>query len=285
MKDKILLFIVLILSIITVFCFYKHFNPNQNISSIFARDNDNPLKEIDETYNTSEIVVVFKDGTSEEQINQIFKEIDGEIIEKLPDINNYRIRINKKMNTEDTLNLLENINLKNEVILASIGEKLTSNDTAKKVINSSSESNKILDTALATYNKPVNIHHSDNGITFLYPEEWELPKEGLLINKKEHKELNYIYKKSDLYEFEDVINENINKEKQNGFNKDGELDQYEQGDLIITKWVMKKGNTLFPRALIQGKDFYYYFETNEKVSLDEFTLIVDTFIIPNSDKK
>ncbi|MED2737796.1 S8 family serine peptidase [Bacillus toyonensis] len=285
MKDKIILSISLILFAITAFCFYKYLSPNQNIFSLFERENESSLKEIDETYNTSELVIVFKDGTSEEQINQIVKEIDGEIIEKLPDINNYRIRINKKMNTEDTLNLLENINLKNEVTLASIGEKTTSNDSAKKDINSSSESNKILDTALATYNKPVNIHHSDNGLTFLYPEEWELLKEGLLINKKEHKELNYIYKKSNLYEFEDVINENINREKQNGFNKDGESDQYEQGDLIITKWVMKKGNTLFPRALIQGKDFYYYFDSNEKVSLDEFTLIVDTFIIPSSDKK
>lgn len=285
MKDKIILSISLILLGITVFCFYKYLSPNQGIFSLFERDNENHLKEIDETYNTSELVIVFKDGTSEEQINQIVKEIDGEIIEKQPDINNYRIRINKKMNTEDTLNLLENINLKNEVTLASIGEKTTSNDSAKKDINSSSESNKILDTALATYNKPVNIHHSDNGLTFLYPEEWELPKEGLLINKKEHKELNYIYKKSSLYEFEDVINDNINREKQNGFNKDGELDQYEQGDIIITKWVMKKGNTLFPRALIQGKDFYYYFDTNENVSLDEFTLIVDTFIIPDSEKK
>ncbi|MGN5651111.1 S8 family serine peptidase [Bacillus sp. Brlt_9] len=286
MKDKILLLIVLMLLILTAFCFYKYFGPIQILSTISENNTADPLKEINSTHNTNEIVIVFKDGTSEDQIRQITNEINGEIIDKLPDINNYRIRINKKMNTEETLNLLEKINLKNEVTLASLGENLKNNDKNINDINSSNiNNNKIQDTALANYNKPVNIYHSNDGLTFLYPEEWEMPKEGILINKKEHKEVNYIHKKSALFLFENEINNYINEDKQKGYTKDGELDQYEQGDLIITKWIMKKGNSLLPRALIQGKDFYYYFTSKDKVSLDEFTLIVDTFITTNSDKK
>ncbi|NGY88497.1 hypothetical protein F6Y05_36500 [Bacillus megaterium] len=76
-----------------------------------------------------------------------------------------------------------------------------------------------------------------------------------------------------------LLKQTSKKKKKSGMSLDSEMDVHNQGNLVIAKWVMKKDDKLLPRSLIQGKDFYYYFTTNENVTLDEFSLIVDSFIV------
>lgn len=270
------LILIFVLSL-SYFLYKKCIPEKSNISAEQTKDSLNNLKR---QYNTKELIIVFKESITEKQVKDLISEFDGEVIDKLPEIQNYHIKINKKMTTQEVLYLVEELNKKKEVSLAVLNEKANSDENKSYFNDIDIENNKIFDQALSIYNKPANVFYSQDGThTFLYPSKWNIEKDGKISYQTENKHLSYELKKSSLDLYEDVINKLIQSEESKGFTLDGEMDEYQRGSYTIVKWILKKGDTLQPRAIIQGKDYYYYFETNENVSLDEFSLIVDSFII------
>ncbi|MGF7534902.1 hypothetical protein AAGG74_14625 [Bacillus mexicanus] len=280
MKKQIYFWIVLILIFILSLSYflYKRYIPEK--SNISSEQTKEALENLNNQYNTKELIVVFKDGVSEKEVKEVISDFDGEIIDKLPDIQNYHIKINKKMTTQEVLSLVENLNKKKEVSLAVLNEKADSDENKSYFNNTDIENNKVFDEALSIYNKPANVFYSQDGThSYLYPSKWNIEKDGEITFQNEDKNLKYKLKKSPLDLYEDVTNKLIQTEETQGFTLDGEMDEYQRNDLTVVKWIMKKEDTLQPRAIIQGKDYYYYFETNNNVSLDEFSLIVDSFIV------
>lgn len=258
--------------------FYQRYIPET--SNITDEQTEKAMKKLESRYNTKELIIVFKDGVSKGEIKKIISEFDGEILDELPEIQNFKLKINKKMTSEEVLYLVEELNEMEEVSMAVLNEKVEMPDESESYFNDSDvENNKVFEKALDIYNKPANVFYSEDGShTFLYPSKWEINKEGTLSFIQEKKELQYSLKKSKIDQYEDVIYDKIDKEKEKGYTLDGELDQYEHDNLIVVKWIMKKDDVLSSRALIQGDNFYYYFNANEYISFDEFTLIVDSFI-------
>lgn len=274
---KVTLILVFILSF-SYFLYQRYVPEKSNISEEQTKAS---LKKLESKYNTRDVIIVFKEGVSEKKIDEIISEFQGEVIDRLPEIKNYHIKIQKNLTTEEMLYLVEDLNKLKEVSLAVMEEKNAGKDNSKSYFNSNQiESNKTFDDALAIYNKPANVFYSPDGShTFLYPSNWDFSGQGKLVYKKEEKELTYTLKKSAIDLYEDVIQSNIQQEEKNSMSLDSEMDVHNQGNLTIAKWVMKKDDKLLPRSLIQGKDFYYYFTTNDNVTLDEFSLIVDSFIV------
>lgn len=272
--------IALILIFILSFSYflYQRYVPEK--TNITDEQTEEAMKKLEEQYNTKELIIVFKQGVSEGKVKEIISEFDGEIVDHLPEIQNYRLKIGKKLTTEEVLYLIEDLNNKEEISLAVLNDKAEVNEDETFFNDNDIENNKVFDEALSIYNKPANVFYSKNGThTFLYPSTWDVSEEGKLISKTENKELTYILKKSEVDLYEDVIQNYIAEEEKQGLLLDSEMDVYEENGLIVTKWIVKSGDVLIPRALIQSEEFYYYFKTNDKVSLDEFSLIVDSFII------
>lgn len=275
-RQKVFSIIITSIFILSVAYFlYQRYVPvKSNISDKEAAQN---MKSIDDKYNTNEIVVVFKETVTRKKIDQIISEYNGEIVDAMPDINNYKVKINQKMSIEEILYLVEELNKMKEVSMAVLNEKVRDKYNGK---SEQTENDKTFDNALSIYKKAANVYYAQDGThSFLYPSEWDIPKQGKLIEEKTKKELNYTLKQSQNSLFEESIQNYIYNEKQQGFLLDSEMDQYEHNGLMVAKWVMKKDDALYPRAIIQCKDYYYYFVPNEKVSLDEFSLIVDSFVI------
>jgi len=287
MKKQKYFKVVLILVFILSFSYFLHQRYVPEKSNISEEQTKASLKKLESKYNTKDVIIVFKEGVSEKKINDIISEFQGEVIDRLPEIKNYHIRIRKNLTTEEMLYLVEDLNKLNEVSLAVMEEKNDGENNSKSYFNSNQiESNKTFDDALAIYNKPANVFYSPDGShTFLYPSNWDFSKQGKLVYKKEEKEFTYTLKKSPIDLYEDVIQNDIQREEKSSMSLDSEMDVHNQGNLIIAKWVMKKDNSLLPRAIIQGNDFYYYFTTNDKVTLDEFSLIVDSFIVNKNPSK
>ncbi|MCK2000669.1 hypothetical protein MZM54_04610 [[Brevibacterium] frigoritolerans] len=285
-KQKYIWIILISIFILSfVYFLYQRYIPEK--SNITEKQTQQTMESIENQYNTKEMIIVFKEGVSKKEATNEISDFDGEIVEYLPEIQNYRVKINKEMRTEELLYLMEELNQRDTISLAVLNEKVKSKQDTDSDFNTNKiENNKVFDNALAIYNKPANVYYSENGFyTFLYPSYWDSTEEGKLVDIEANKQMTYILKKSKVDLFEDVIKDTINKEEKLGLTLDSEMDQYEQDKLIISKWVMKKDDTLQPRALIQGDDFYYYFQTNEKVSLDEFSLVVDSFIVNKNPLK
>jgi len=279
-RHKYLWITVIVIFILSFSYFlYQRYVPEK--SNISSEQTSASMKKLESKYNTKDLIVVFKDGVSEKRINEIIKEFQGKVIDQIPEIKNYHIRITKDLTTQEMLYLVDDLNALKEVSLAVMEEKNDSDKESNSYFNSNQiESNKLFDNALAMYNKPANVYYSSDGShTFLYPSQWNITNQGKLVSDQTDKVFTYVMKKSAVDLYEEVIQNYIVTEEKSGLSLDSEMDVTQQDDLIIAKWIMKKGNTLVPRALIQGKDFYYYFTPNEKVSLDEFSLIVDSFIV------
>lgn len=280
MKKQNFFWIILILIFVISLSYFicKRYIPEK--SNVTSQQTQESFKELEDQYNTKELIIVFKEGVSESKVKKIISDFDGEILDKLPEIQNYHIKIGKKLTTEEVLYLVEDLNKNEDVSLAVLGEKADS-DANKSFFNDKDiENNKIFDEALSTYNKPANVFYSSDGThTFLYPSKWNIEQSGVLTSDSENKSMNYSLKKSPIGLYEDVVHKYIQGAESNNFILDGELDEYQRDNLTIVKWILKKDDILQPRAIIQGDNYYYYFETNENVSLDEFSLIVDSFII------
>ncbi|WP_456364454.1 S8 family serine peptidase [Priestia aryabhattai] len=279
-KQKYMWVTVMVVFILSFSYFlYQRYVPEK--SNISSESTSASMKKLESKYNTKDLIVVFKDGVSEKKINEIIKEFQGKVIDRIPEIKNYHIRITKDLTTQEMLYLVDELNSLKEVSLAVMEEKNDSGKASDSYFNNNQiESNKLFDNALATYNNPANVYYAPNGShTFLYPSEWDITTQGKLVDDKTNKVFTYVMKKSAVDLYEEAIQNYIVAEEKSGLSLDSEMDVTQQSDLITAKWIMKKGNNLVPRALIQGKDNYYYFTPNEKVSLDEFSLIVDSFIV------
>ena len=287
MDKQKLFWVVLIFVFILSFSYflYQRYVPEK--SNITANQTEQSMQKLKKQYNTKELIIVFKNGVSKSKANEIISEFNGEIIEYLPEIQNYRVRIKKDMTPEELLYLVENLNQRKEISLAVFNETVDSNKDSNSFFNNTKiENNKLFDKALNTYNKPVNVFYSKDGShTFLYPSTWDVEKQGKLVEKNKGKELTYVLKKSQVDMYEDVIQKYIKEEEKKGFSLDGEIEEFEQDHLIITKWIMKKDGIQMPRSLIQGDNFYCYFVANEKVPMDEFSLVIHSFIVNKNPLK
>lgn len=277
-KEK---FIWTILSLFFLFSlgYFFHQNFISEKSNITEEQTEQSLRELEETFNTEEIIVVFNDGLSQEEMETFLNEMGARIVDKQVELSTYVIQF-KNTTSEKLLYLLDELNEQEEIAVAIFNTKTEQSDEELQFNDNTIESNKVFEAALSNYGESANVFYSiDGGFTFLYPTTWESSSEGLLNNQTEEKQVTYKSKKSAVDLYEDVVHNSIENEQENGFKLESELDVHERNHLIVVKWVMSNGEQTYSRALLQGEDEYYYFESNENVLPEEFNLIVDSFYI------
>lgn len=277
-KEKFFWTILIFIFLISFgYFFYQHFVPTK--SNISEQQTQKALQELDETFNTEEIIVVFNDGITQKEMETFIKEMGAIIVDQQVELSTYVIQF-KNTTSEKMLYLLDELNEQEEIAVAVFNSKADSSDESLQFNDNTIENNRVFESALSKYNQPANVFYSyDGGFTFLYPTTWESTSEGLLINKTDERQVTYKSKESAIDLYEDVVHDFIESDQGLGLELESELDVYENNRFIVVKWLMGDGEQTFNRALLQDEINYYYFEGNENVLPEEFNLIVDSFYV------
>lgn len=278
MRKEKYIWIILILFFLTSFGYFFYQNVFPEKSNITEEQTKESMKELEKAFNTEEIIVVFKDGMSEEDMETFIKEMGATIVDQQIELSTYVIHF-KNTTTEKLLYILDELNEQDEIAAAVFSSKENLSDDTLPFNDNTIENNKVFESALSNYGQPADVYYStDGGFTFLYPTSWKATEKSLTYPPEE-KQVTYKTKKSPVDLYEDVVHSFIEKDLEQGLDYGSELDVYETSRFIVVKWLMTNGEQTFNKALLQDANNYYYFESNEFVTPEEFNLITDSFYL------
>ena len=272
-----LLFALMILSVISFFVL----RTESDESNISEKDTDLKIEEIEKQYKPKEVLILFKEEATKEEIDQTISDVNGTVLDSMDDIKNYRVEIPSSDGTEDLLSIIEKLNQNPLVEMADLNEVAATIDETPS-LEQTAETGSAFEQALNIYNKEASIYYSsDKTYMFLYPTGWSKVNDKIISKPSAKKAIVYTneFLKNEL--FDQKVEVYLEKDEEKGFVFEGVIDRYERDNLIISRYEVKKDSKTYFKSFIQAGDRFFYFQPNSEVTIDEFSLILDSFLLNN----
>lgn len=235
------------------------------------------IHELEKQYKKKEVLILFKESASDEDIERIIADVKGEVIDSMKEIKNYRIEIKDAKGISDLMLVIETLSQNPLVEMADLNEVASSVDQPS--LDNPEEASIAFEQALSIYNKEAAVHTSkDQSYTFLFPADWKQSTEHMISESQSKKGVAFTSEYSKQAFFDDKVDVFLKKDEEAGFVFDGVADRYERDGLIISRYEVKKTGKTYYKGFIQAQDTFFVFKPSDNVTIDEFSLILDSFL-------